>query len=75
MKQINLNVLAYIGALPEAVATICEKCNLKQRQAARKIGNHLKERRPELWAEFLEKYDPNKEYITNFEQFLTQVEE
>ncbi|XP_029659463.1 ejaculatory bulb-specific protein 3-like [Formica exsecta] len=61
--------------LPHAVATICEKCNLKQRQAARKISNHLKEHRPELWAAFLQKYDPNKEYIADFEQFLAQVEE
>ncbi|EFN64585.1 Ejaculatory bulb-specific protein 3 [Camponotus floridanus] len=60
--------------LPEAVATICEKCNLKQRQGARKIGNHLKKYKPELWTRFLEKYDPNKEYVANFEQFLAQVE-
>lgn len=60
---------------PEAVATICEKCNLKQRQGTRKVGNHLKEHRPDLWVAFLEKYDPNKEYIAKFEQFLEQVEE
>lgn len=77
--EINLNKSRcsriYIGELPEAVATACEKCNLKQRQGARKISNHLKEHRPELWAAFLEKYDPNKEYIADFEQFLAQVEE
>lgn len=65
----------YIGALPEAIATICEKCNLKQRLAARKIGNHLKDHRPDLWADFLEKFDPDKKYITKFEEFLAQVEE
>ncbi|KAL6444088.1 hypothetical protein ACFW04_001795 [Cataglyphis niger] len=60
--------------LPEAVATACEKCNLKQRQGARKISNYLKEHKPELWTAFLEKYDPNKEYIANFKEFL-EVEE
>ncbi|XP_012217526.1 ejaculatory bulb-specific protein 3-like [Linepithema humile] len=60
--------------LPEAVATTCEKCNVKQRQMARKIGNYLKNSKPKTWAAFLEKYDPNKKYIATFEQFLVQIE-
>ncbi|XP_029160078.1 allergen Tha p 1-like [Nylanderia fulva] len=62
-------------ALPEAVSTICEKCNSKQKQAAKKIGNHLKNYRPDLWTDFLGKFDPEGEYVANFEKFLAQVEE
>jgi len=39
---------------------------------ARKITNYLKEHKPNIWAEFLERFDPNKEYIAAFEQFLIQ---
>ncbi|XP_036140463.1 ejaculatory bulb-specific protein 3 [Monomorium pharaonis] len=58
--------------LPDAIATSCEKCNGKQKQTARKIIRHLKERKPNIWAAFLERYDPNEEYVAFYKEFLTQ---
>ncbi|KAL0117753.1 hypothetical protein PUN28_008864 [Cardiocondyla obscurior] len=60
--------------LPVALATQCENCSDKQKYMARKVSNHLKKNKPNIWAEFLEKYDPDKEYITSFEEFLAQEE-
>lgn len=64
-----------IGILPEAMATNCEKCTVKQRQIAGKISSHLKHHKPEVWATFVEKYDPSKQYVATFEKFLAQVKE
>ncbi|XP_011860865.1 PREDICTED: ejaculatory bulb-specific protein 3-like [Vollenhovia emeryi] len=58
--------------IPEAIATKCEQCSDKQKQMARKVCKHLKEHRPNIWTEFLERYDPDKEYIAAYEQFLVQ---
>lgn len=40
----------------------------------RRVSNHLKNNKPNIWAELLEKYDPDKEYIAAYEQFLAQGE-
>ncbi|XP_020289355.1 ejaculatory bulb-specific protein 3-like [Pseudomyrmex gracilis] len=60
--------------LPDALATTCKKCNQRQREIARKIGNYLKTNRPEEWAEFVRKFDPNNQYIVPFDRFLAKVE-
>lgn len=46
-----------------------------QKQIARKLSIHLKEKKPNIWKQFLEKFDPMGEYVTNFEKFLAQKEE
>ncbi|KAH0953279.1 Csp8 [Eciton burchellii] len=60
--------LRYI--LPDALATTCSKCNPKQKEIARKLANHIKNNKPQVWTKFLQKFDPNGEYATIYEQFL-----
>jgi len=62
----------YIDILPDVIATSCEKCSEKEKYMARKITNYLKEHKPNIWTECLKRFDPNKEYIASFEQFLIQ---
>lgn len=54
--------------------TSCAKCNVKQKQIARKISSHLKQHKPQIWRAFIEKYDPKKEHVAAFEEFLTRVD-
>ncbi|EFN85333.1 ejaculatory bulb-specific protein 3 [Harpegnathos saltator] len=61
--------------LPEAITTRCEKCNPRQKQIAKKISNHLKEKKPDIWIMLIEKIDPQEEDIAAFEEFLAQKEE
>ncbi|XP_039308729.1 ejaculatory bulb-specific protein 3-like [Solenopsis invicta] len=58
--------------LPDAIATTCEKCSEKQKQTARKIIKYLKEHKPNIWAEFLERYDPDEEHVAFYKEFLAQ---
>lgn len=67
------SLFIWIDALPDAIATTCERCSEKQKQMARKICNYLKEHKPNTWKEFLERYDPDKKYIASYEQFLAQA--
>jgi len=54
------------------ILTSCEKCTEKQKYTARKIINYMKEHKPNIWAEFVEMYDPDKERIVSLEQFLIE---
>ncbi|KYN28721.1 PREDICTED: ejaculatory bulb-specific protein 3-like [Trachymyrmex cornetzi] len=58
--------------LPDMILTSCEKCTEKQKYATRKIISHLKEHKPNIWTEFLEMYDPDKERMASLEQFLVE---
>lgn len=58
--------------LPEAVATQCAKCNDRQKEIARKICAYLKEKNPQAWELFVDKYDPDKKYLEKFEEFLNE---
>lgn len=60
--------------LPETIVTKCEGCSDKQKEMARKIIKYLKKYKPNIWMEFVEKYDPDKEYIASYEQSLAQEE-
>ncbi|KAK2576496.1 hypothetical protein KPH14_005822 [Odynerus spinipes] len=58
--------------LPEALATRCVKCNDRQKEIARKICTYLKEKNPNAWVLFTEKYDPENKYLEKFEEFLKE---
>jgi len=45
--------------LPEALDTICSQCSPKQKQATKKLINHLETKKPQLFSEVQAKYDPN----------------
>ncbi|XP_033227377.1 ejaculatory bulb-specific protein 3-like [Belonocnema kinseyi] len=61
--------------LPEAIATLCEKCTTIQKRNARKVLRYIKERRPEVWDLFVQKYDPTGQYMQNFEYFISGVDD
>lgn len=54
------------------IATSCEKCSKKQKHMTRKIIDHMKEHKPNVWREFLELYDPDNEHEASYNQFLAQ---
>nr|WJJ70375.1 venom protein U-MPTX.7-38 [Megalopyge opercularis] len=51
--------------IPEAIQTECAKCSPKQKPKIRKLIIATKEKYPELYEEFLDFFDPNKEYRGN----------
>ncbi|KYN04432.1 PREDICTED: ejaculatory bulb-specific protein 3-like [Cyphomyrmex costatus] len=63
---------SFRNILPDIIVTSCEKCSEKQKYTARKIINYLKENKPNIWTEFLEMYDPDKERTASLEQFLIE---
>ncbi|KYM85077.1 Ejaculatory bulb-specific protein 3 [Atta colombica] len=63
---------SFKNILPDMILTSCEKCTEKQKYTARKIINYMKEHKSNIWAEFVEMYDPDKERIASLEQFLIE---
>nr|WJJ70415.1 venom protein U-MPTX.7-Mc22 [Megalopyge crispata] len=49
----------------EAIQTECAKCSPNQKTKIRKLIIATKQKHPELYEEFLDFYDPNKEYRGN----------
>ncbi|XP_015592535.1 ejaculatory bulb-specific protein 3-like [Cephus cinctus] len=56
--------------LPEALATNCSKCSMKQREIVKTLTLHLMNNKPDHWREFVEKYDPDNKYRTSFLNFI-----
>ena len=67
-----IDISWFVDILPDMILTSCEKCTEKQKYTARKIINYMKEHKPNIWAEFVEMYDPDKERIVSLEQFLIE---
>ncbi|RZF35332.1 hypothetical protein LSTR_LSTR003772 [Laodelphax striatellus] len=49
-------------ALPDALATACQKCSEKQREGTEKVMKFLIEKKPTEFAELEKKYDPQGSY-------------
>nr|ARO70314.1 Chemosensory protein 10 [Dendrolimus punctatus] len=56
--------------LPEALATHCAKCTDKQKQMGKQLAHEVKNKRPELWQELVQKYDPKGQYQEAFKDFF-----
>lgn len=67
----NYIVEYIVGALPEALASGCAKCNEKQKQMAKKVIKFLLQRKPKDWERLATKYDPKGEYKRKYTSFVT----
>nr|AKW47219.1 chemosensory protein 17 [Chrysoperla nipponensis] len=54
--------------LPEALETECAKCSEKQREGSHKVISHLINKKPQLWKELEEKYDPTGKFRVKYEK-------
>nr|ATI99852.1 chemosensory protein 13 [Oedaleus asiaticus] len=52
------------GLLPEMLATGCAKCSEKQKHSMNKFFGHVARKHPDLYKQFLEKYDPTGELLS-----------
>ncbi|CAG9795816.1 unnamed protein product [Diatraea saccharalis] len=66
-KELKLHV-------KDAMQTACKKCTDKQKEGARKVVNHIREKELEYWEQLIAKYDPTGEYKPIYEPFLAGVE-
>ncbi|XP_022188885.1 ejaculatory bulb-specific protein 3 isoform X2 [Nilaparvata lugens] len=55
-------------AIPDALKTGCTKCSDKQKAGAQKVIKWLVQKKPELWKEVVDKYDPSGEYTKKYEK-------
>ncbi|XP_050513905.1 ejaculatory bulb-specific protein 3-like [Diabrotica virgifera virgifera] len=56
--------------LPDALASGCTKCNIKQKDTAEKVMKHLMSRRPKDWDRLTKKYDPQGNFKKRYEEHL-----
>lgn len=56
--------------LPEVISLSCEKCSPIQKKHVRRTVEALKEKKPEAFQEFIDKYDPKGEYHDKFAAFM-----
>jgi len=56
--------------LPDALKTQCSKCNSKQKNTALRVVERLQRDYDKEWKQLLDKWDPKREYLNNFEKFM-----
>lgn len=61
--------MIFLGILPDVLETACKNCNPNQRQRMRKVTVHIRDKRPQDWAELLVKFDPEGKYKVKFDEF------
>lgn len=61
------------GILPEALATDCQKCTEKQAENIKKVAFFLITKKPELWDQLIDKYDPEKKYRSKYEEQVKKL--
>ncbi|KAL3288639.1 hypothetical protein HHI36_003072 [Cryptolaemus montrouzieri] len=52
--------------LDDALKTDCAKCTSKQKSIARDVTGFLMEKKPDIWAELQQKYDPEGIYMARW---------
>uniref|UniRef100_A0A2A4JQV2 Chemosensory protein n=1 Tax=Heliothis virescens TaxID=7102 RepID=A0A2A4JQV2_HELVI len=56
--------------IKDALQTSCTKCTDKQKKASRKVVKHIRAKEQDYWKQLLAKYDPDSQYVQNYESFL-----
>ncbi|KAL4715055.1 hypothetical protein ACJJTC_003206 [Scirpophaga incertulas] len=56
--------------LPEVISTTCEKCSPIQKKNVKKTVRAITEKKPEMFKEFIAKYDPSHEHEKAFAAFV-----
>ncbi|XP_044737561.1 ejaculatory bulb-specific protein 3-like [Chrysoperla carnea] len=59
--------------LPEALETGCAKCHENQKEGAREVITYLINKKPELWNELKEQYDPTGIYTEKYKKEYEEV--
>ncbi|CAH1111223.1 unnamed protein product [Psylliodes chrysocephalus] len=54
--------------LPDALASGCTQCNVKQRDTAEKVIKHLMNKKSKDWERLTKKYDPQGQYKKRYEE-------
>lgn len=58
--------------LPDALKTQCTKCSPIQKNAALKVVERLQKDYDKEWKQLLDKWDPKREHLKKFEEFLAE---
>ncbi|KPJ19822.1 Ejaculatory bulb-specific protein 3 [Papilio machaon] len=58
--------------IPEVLRTSCEKCTDKQKEIIKQIIGTVMKRHPKSWVQLLDKYDPEKKYVDDFNKFILE---
>lgn len=68
------NIIHYyficLEILPDAIKTLCSKCNATQKNAALRVIERLQTQYSKEWQELLDKWDPKRELTTKFEEYM-----
>ncbi|KAL1493838.1 hypothetical protein ABEB36_009524 [Hypothenemus hampei] len=56
--------------IPEALQTNCAKCSDSQKRFVKKGANFLKTKSPIEWSRISRKFDPERKYVAQFNEFL-----
>ncbi|XP_075165823.1 ejaculatory bulb-specific protein 3-like [Haematobia irritans] len=54
------------STIPEALKNACNKCSDKQKKIADEVLQYLKDKRKSQFEELLDKYDPERIYLTKY---------
>ncbi|KAL1493691.1 hypothetical protein ABEB36_009386 [Hypothenemus hampei] len=57
----------FIGILPEALQTNCQRCSEKQAAIALRVIKRLRKEYPKIWSQLIAKWDPDDVYVKKFE--------
>lgn len=60
--------------IPEAVETTCRKCTTKQKSLIRTVIKRVIDNHPDIWDQLIEKYDKDKIYRKNFDNFINDTD-
>ncbi|XP_059060734.1 uncharacterized protein LOC131853732 [Achroia grisella] len=56
--------------IPEILETRCAKCTEKQKKLGKQLIQEVRKTHPDIWKEFVHKYDPSGKYQEAFQDFL-----
>ncbi|XP_044746075.1 allergen Tha p 1-like isoform X2 [Coccinella septempunctata] len=48
--------------VPEIMKTNCGICTEEEKDVVRRVTTHVRETRPEMWAEFSDRFDPERKF-------------
>lgn len=65
-------IFVFLEILPDALKTLCTKCNPTQKNAALKVVDRLQKDYPQEWSQLLDKWDPKRENFEKFEKFIQE---
>lgn len=75
MKNCICNFFCFVlEVIPEAVETTCRKCTTKQKSLIRTVIKRVIDNHPDIWDQLIEKYDKDKIYRKNFDNFINDTD-